>query len=51
LSIYCPIYTSVDHELVLDAKPSDMATVFTTMKGYSEMSNAVGQENHIQSFD
>jgi hypothetical protein len=34
-----------------DAKPSDMATVFTTMKEYSEMSDVVGVENYIQRFD
>ena len=42
--------SSVAYALVIDAKPSDMAIVFTTMKQCLDMSRA-GQQYDVQTFD
>jgi hypothetical protein len=43
--------TLVTYAPVVDSKPSDMNTVFTTMKKCMDMSKVVGQHNSIQTFD
>ena len=43
--------TLVTYAPVVDSKPSDMNTVFTTMKKCMGMSKVVGQHNSIQTFD
>ena len=44
-------FTSVAYAPVIDAKPADMATVFTTMIRCKEMTNAMGQRSSVQTFD
>lgn len=46
-----PEYTAVSYAPVIEAKPSDMATVFTTMVRCKDMTNALGQTHAIQTFD
>ncbi|CAC5364831.1 unnamed protein product [Mytilus coruscus] len=41
----------VAYALVIDAKPSDMATVFTTIKQCLDMSKRAGQQYAVQKFD
>ena len=36
---------------IIDAKPNDMATVYTAMKKCLDMTNEAGQEHAIQTFD
>ncbi|CAG2218901.1 unnamed protein product [Mytilus edulis] len=36
---------------IVDAKPSDMSTVYTTMKRCSDMTKSMGQSYSIQTFD
>ena len=44
-------YTAVAYAPIIDAKPSDMATVYTTMKRNKDMTNALGQKYSIQTMD
>jgi hypothetical protein len=46
-----PCRTLVTYASVVDSKPSDMPTVYTTMKKCVDMSKEVGQEHSIQTFD
>ncbi|CAC5361987.1 unnamed protein product [Mytilus coruscus] len=44
-------FSFVAYAPVIDAKPSDMATVFTTMKQCLDMSKRAGQQYALQTFD
>ena len=44
-------YTAVAYAPIIDAKPADMATVYTTMLKCKEMSGALGQPYAIQTMD
>ena len=44
-------YSVTSYPPVVDSKPSDMNTVFTTMKKCLDMCKAIGQEHAIQTFD
>ncbi|CAC5390433.1 unnamed protein product [Mytilus coruscus] len=41
----------VTYPPIIDAKPTDMSTVFTAMKKCLDMSNEAGQAHAIQTFD
>ena len=43
--------TVVAYPPIIDAKPNDMATVYTAMKKCLDMTNEAGQEHAIQTFD
>ena len=45
------IHVVVAYPPIIDAKPADMATVYTTMVKCLEMSKAAGQNNPVQTFD
>lgn len=51
ISDFRPSYAIVAYAPIVDVKPSDMTTVYMTMKKCLEMSASVGQENAIQTFD
>ena len=51
LSEKCPDVTVVGYPPIIDAKPNDMATVYTAMKKCLDMTNEAGQEHAIQTFD
>ena len=44
-------FTSVAYAPIIDAKPADMAIVYTTMVRCKEMTNALGQLSAVQTFD
>ena len=44
-------YTAVAYAPVINAKPSDIATVYTTMKKCQSMSAQLGQDYAIQTMD
>jgi hypothetical protein len=44
-------YTAVAYAPIIDAKPADMATVYTTMLRCKEMSKGLGQQYSIQTMD
>ena len=44
-------FNVVTYPPIIDSKPNDMATVFTTMKRCFDMCKAIGQEHGIQTFD
>ena len=46
-----PDVTVVAYPPIIDAKPNDMATVYTAMKKCLDMTNEAGQEHAIQTFD
>ena len=46
-----PDHVVVAYPPIIDAKPADMATVYTTMCKCTEMSTAVGQGCSVQTFD
>ena len=46
-----PDITVVAYPPIIDAKPNDMATVYTAMKKCLDMTNEAGQEHAIQTFD
>jgi hypothetical protein len=46
-----PDVTVVAYRPIIDAKPNDMATVYTAMKKCLDMTNEAGQEHAIQTFD
>ena len=46
-----PEHVVVAYPPIIDAKPADMATVYTTMCKCTEMSTAVGQGCSVQTFD
>lgn len=50
-SDYRPEFSVVSYAPIVDAKPNDIATVYTTMKRCSDMINGLGQRNSIQTFD
>ena len=41
----------MSHAPIVDAKPSDMSTVYTTMHRCQEMTKSLGQAYSIQTFD
>jgi hypothetical protein len=45
LSEKCPDVTVVAYPPIIDAKPNDMATVYTAMKKCLDMTNEAGHEN------
>jgi hypothetical protein len=51
LSEYRPEYSVVLYAPIVDAKPSDMSTVYTTMRRCQEMTKSLGQAYSIQTFD
>jgi hypothetical protein len=44
-------FTAVGYAPIIDAKPSDMATVYTTMNACKKMTEALGQTYSIQTMD
>jgi hypothetical protein len=46
-----PDVTVVAYSPIIDAKPNDMATVYTAMKKCLDMTNEAGQEHAMQTFD
>ena len=50
-SDYRPEFSVVSYAPIVDAKPNDIATVYTTMKRCSDMINGLGQRYSIQTFD
>ena len=50
-SDYRPEFSVVYYAPIVDAKPNDIATVYTTMKICSDMINDLGQRYSIQTFD
>ena len=48
---YRPEYSVVSYAPIVDAKPSDMSTVYTTMRRCQEMTKSLGQAYSIQTFD
>jgi hypothetical protein len=51
LSEYRPEYSVVSYAPIVDAKPSDMSMVYTTMRRCQEMTKSLGQAYSIQTFD
>lgn len=51
LSAHKPEYTLVSYAPIIDAKPSDMATIYTSMKKCSDMTTALGQVHSVQTYD
>jgi hypothetical protein len=51
LSEYRPEYSIVSYAPIVDAKPRDMSTVYTTMRRCQEMTKSLGQAYYIQTFD
>jgi hypothetical protein len=47
LSEYRPEYSVVSYAPIVDAKPSDMSTVYTTMRRCQEMTKSLGQAYSI----
>ena len=46
-----PSYTAVTYAPIIDAKPADMATVYTTMRRCKDMCAALGQRHALQTMD
>ena len=46
-----PSYTSITYAPIIDAKPADMATVYTTMRRCMDMCAALGQRHAVQTMD
>ena len=44
-------YTAVAYVPIIDAKPSDMSTIYTTMKRCKDMTSHLGQDTSIQTID
>ena len=51
LSEYKSEFTLVSYAPIIDSKPSDMSTVYTTMKKCSDMTKSMGQLYSVQTFD
>ncbi|CAG2197605.1 unnamed protein product [Mytilus edulis] len=50
-SMYCRSFSIVSYAPIVDSKPSDMATVYTTMKRCVDMCMKAGQQYSVQTFD
>jgi len=46
-----PSFSKVPYPPIVDAKPNDMPTVYTTMKRCVEMCTKAGEQHSIQTFD
>jgi hypothetical protein len=44
-------FSVVSYEPIIESKPNDMSTVFTTMKRCVDMTKAMGQVHSVQTFD
>ena len=51
VSEYKSEFSVVSYAPIIESKPNDMATVYTTMKKCIDMTKAVGQKHSIQTFD
>ncbi|CAC5382505.1 unnamed protein product [Mytilus coruscus] len=50
-SVYCRYFSIVSYAPIVDSKPSDMATVYTTMKICVDMCMKYGQQYSVETFD